>query len=61
MQNGCPELKMCFSGAELDSRPEEARSVVQSATLDLDRLSDSWDTRVQTVSPWHILHILSYL
>ncbi len=36
MQNGCPELEMCFSRAELDSRPGEARLVVQSATPDLD-------------------------
>ena len=30
------ELDMCFSRAELDSRPVEARLVVQSATPDLD-------------------------
>ncbi len=36
VQNGCPELDMCFSRAELDSRPGEARLVVQSATPDLD-------------------------
>ncbi len=35
VQNGCPELEMCFSRAELDSRPGEARLVVQSATPDL--------------------------
>ena len=36
VQNGCPKLEMCFSPAELDSRPGEARLVVQSATPDLD-------------------------
>ena len=36
VQNGCPELEMSFSRAELDSRPGEARLVVQSATPDLD-------------------------
>ncbi len=35
VQNGCPEFDMCFS-AEMDSRPGEARLVVQSATPDLD-------------------------
>ena len=29
MQYGCPELEMRFSRAELDSRPGEARLVVQ--------------------------------
>ena len=34
VQDGCPELEMCFSRAELDSRPGEARLVVQGATPD---------------------------
>ncbi len=36
LQSGCPELEDCFSRAELNSRPGEARLVVQSATPDLD-------------------------
>ncbi len=36
MQNGCPELDIGFSRAELDSRLGEATLVVQSATPDLD-------------------------
>ena len=36
VHNGRPELEMCFSCAELDSRPGEAKLVVQSATPDLD-------------------------
>ncbi len=36
VQNGFSELDMCFSSAELDLRPGEARLVVQSATPDLD-------------------------
>ncbi len=36
VQDGCSELNMCFSCAELDSRPGEARLGVQSATPDLD-------------------------
>ena len=35
-QNGCPELDICFSRAELDSRPGAARLVVPSATPALD-------------------------
>ena len=36
VQNGCPELEMCFSRAELDSRPGEVRLVAQNATPHLD-------------------------
>ena len=40
LQSGCPELEDCFSRAELNSRPGEARLVVQSATPDM-HLRDS--------------------
>ncbi len=36
VQNDCPKLEMCFSRADVGSRPGKARLVVQSATSDLD-------------------------
>ena len=36
--NGCPELGMCFSRAELEFRPREARLVLQNWTCEIKRV-----------------------
>ena len=36
LHNDCPELEICFSRAERDSRPGEAGLVVQGAAPDLE-------------------------